>query len=133
MKIAVSSTGTDLDARVDPRFGRAQHLIVVDTDSLAFEAVANPNVTAGGGAGIQTAQIIASKGAEAVLTGNCGPNAYRTLAAAGIPVYAGVSGSVREAIDAFKAGTLAPLSEPSVLGHFGMGGGGGSQGGQGGG
>jgi len=133
MKIAVSSTGPDLDAQVDPRFGRAQHLLIVDTDDLEFEAVANPNVAAGGGAGIQTAQMIANKGAEAVLTGNCGPNAYRTLVAAGIQVYAGVSGSVRDAIDAFKGGKLGPLSEPSVPGHFGMGGGGGTQGGQGGG
>ena len=124
MKIAVSSTGTDLDAQVDPRFGRAQHLLIVDIDSLEFEAVANPNVTAGGGAGIQTAQMIASKGAEAILTGNCGPNAYRTLAAAGIQVYAGVSGSVREAIEAFKKGAFGPLSEPSGPGHAGMGGGG---------
>ena len=124
MKIAVSSTGTDLDAQVDPRFGRAQHLLIVDIDSLEFEAVANPNVTAGGGAGIQTAQMIASKGAEAVLTGSCGPNAFRTLTAAGIQVYAGLSGSVREAVDAFKGGKLGPLSEPSAPGHSGMGGGG---------
>ena len=124
MKIAVSSTGTDLDAQVDPRFGRAQHLLIVDIDSLEFEAVANANAAAGGGAGIQTAQMIASKGAEAVLTGSCGPNAFRTLTAAGIQVYAGLSGSVREAVDAFKGGKLGPLSEPSAPGHSGMGGGG---------
>jgi len=68
--------------------------------------------------------MIASKGAEAVLTGSCGPNAFRTLTAAGIQVYAGLSGSVREAVDAFKGGKLGPLSEPSAPGHSGMGGGG---------
>lgn len=63
MKIAVSSAGPDLESQVDPRFGRAQYLLVVDTDTLEFEALQNPNVAVGGGAGIQTAQMIAAKGA----------------------------------------------------------------------
>jgi predicted Fe-Mo cluster-binding NifX family protein len=123
MKVAVSSTGPDLDAQVDPRFGRAQYLLVVDIDSLEFEALENPNMAAGGGAGIQTAQMIAAKGAEAVITGNCGPNAYRTLAAAGIGVHVGASGTVRQAIEDFKSGKYQATTGPSVPGHFGMGGG----------
>lgn len=122
MKIAITSAAADLDAQMDPRFGRAQYLLIVDTESLEFEAVENPNIAAGGGAGIQTSQMIANKGAEAVLTGNCGPNAYQTLSAAGMKVYVGLSGPVRQALEAFKRGELAPIEGPSVPGHFGRGG-----------
>jgi len=122
MKVAVTSSEPDLDAQVDPRFGRAQYLLVVDSETLEFEAVPNPNTSAGGGAGIQTAQLIASKGAEAVLTGNCGPNAFRTLEAAGIKVYVGVSGTVRDALESLKGGSLSAAPGPSVSGHFGIGG-----------
>jgi len=122
VKVAVTSTGADLDAQVDPRFGRARYLLVVDSDTLDFEAVPNPNVDAGGGAGIQTAQLVASKGAQVVLTGNCGPNAYRTLSAADAQVYAGLSGSVRSAIESLKRGELQPLAGPSVADRFGAGG-----------
>ena len=83
-KIAVSSTGDNLDAQVDPRFGRCAYFIFVDTDTLKYEAVQNPNVSAASGAGIQTAQLVANKEVEAVLTGNVGPNAFQTLQAAGI-------------------------------------------------
>jgi predicted Fe-Mo cluster-binding NifX family protein len=86
MKIAVSATAPGLDAEVDPRFGRCQYFIIVDPQSMEFESVDNSNALASGGAGISTAQMIASKGVEVVLTGNCGPNAYRTLSAAGIQV-----------------------------------------------
>ena len=122
MKIAITSTGPTLDSQVDPRFGRAQYLLIVDTDSLDVEAIDNPNVAAGGGAGIQTAQMVAGKGAQAVLTGNCGPNAFRTLNAADIQIYTNVSGPVRDAIESLKRGVLQPISGPSVGGHFGAGG-----------
>jgi predicted Fe-Mo cluster-binding NifX family protein len=123
VKLAVSSTGPSLDSPVDPRFGRAQYLLIVDVDTLEFEAVQNSNVMAGGGAGIQTAQMIASKGAEAVLTGNCGPNAYRTLNAAGIGVHVGAAGTVREALERWKQGQFQAAVGPSVPGHSGIGGG----------
>ena len=122
MKIAVTSIGTDLDAELDPRFGRAQNVLIVDTDSLEVEAIANPNVGAGGGAGVQTAQMVAGKGVEAVLTGNCGPNAFQTLAAAGIKVYVGLSGTVREAVESFTSGALEAIDAPSVPNRFGTGG-----------
>jgi predicted Fe-Mo cluster-binding NifX family protein len=121
VKIAISSSGPMLDSEVDPRFGRAQYLLIVDTETLDVEPVQNANVAAGGGAGIQAAQVVVSKGTAAVLTGNCGPNAYRTLSAADIEIYAGVSGTVRAAVEAFKRGELSPLSAPSVSGHFGTG------------
>jgi len=128
VKIAITSSGPTLDSQIDPRFGRAQYLLIVDTDSLDVEAIENPNVAAGGGAGIQSAQMVAGKGAKAILTGNCGPNAFRTLSAADIEVYTNVSGAVRDAVEAFTRGALQPISGPSVAGHFGLGQGGGEAG-----
>jgi len=121
MKIAVSAKAPGLDAEVDPRFGRCQYFIIVDPQSMEFETLDNSNAMAAGGAGISTAQMIASKGAEVVLTGNCGPNAYQTLSAAGIQVITGVSGRIKDAIEAFKAGRFQPNAQPSVGDHYGMG------------
>lgn len=120
MKIAITAQGKDLNAEVDPRFGRCQYFIFYDIERGDFEYLENYNVSAGGGAGIQTAQAISEKGAEAVLTGNVGPNAFQTLSAAGIKIYAGVSGKVSEAIEQFKSGSLKPYEAPSVESHFGM-------------
>ena len=120
MKIAITSQGKDLNANVDPRFGRCQYFIIYDTETSNFETIENPNISAGGGAGIQTAQTISEKGVEAVLTGNVGPNAFRTLSAASIEIYAGVSGTVSEAVEQFKSGSLKPYESPSVESHFGM-------------
>jgi predicted Fe-Mo cluster-binding NifX family protein len=120
MRIAITASGPTLDANVDPRFGRCAYFLIVDTDTLEFEAVENPNIALGQGAGIQSAQLIATKGAESVLTGNCGPNAYETLSAAGIEVVPGCSGAVREVVERFKAGQLRPAREPSVASHSGM-------------
>ena len=121
MKIAISSAGPTLEAEVDPRFGRCQYFIIIDPDNMEFEAVENSGAMAGGGAGIATAQMIAGKGIEAVLTGNCGPNAFQVLSAAGIKVVTGVSGKVRDTIQEYKTGSLQPTSQPNVPGHFGMG------------
>lgn len=119
MKIVVTATGTDLEAKIDPRFGRCPYFLFVDTDTMDFEAVENSSVTLGGGAGIQSAQFVAEKGAKAILTGNCGPNAHQTLTAAGIQVIIGANGSVREAVEKFKSGGFAATSQPNVQGHFG--------------
>lgn len=121
MKIAVSATDNSLDSSVDPRFGRCRYFIIVDTDTLEFEAIENESMSLGGGAGIQSAQFIAEKGARCVLTGNCGPNAYGTLSAAGVAVITGCSGSVREAVEQFKAGAQRTAAEPNVPDHFGSG------------
>lgn len=122
MKIAVSSSGQELNARVDPRFGRSPYFIIVEPETMQFEAVCNPNLSAMHGAGIQTAQMIANKGVSAVLTGNCGPNAFQTLSAAGIQVIVGITGTVKDAVERYKKGELKPSSQASVGGHFGMGG-----------
>jgi len=91
MKIAVSATKPSLDADVDPRFGRCQYFVIVDLDTMEFESVENSSAQASGGAGISTGQMIVDKGVEAVLTGNCGPNAYQVLSAAGIKVVTGAT------------------------------------------
>ena len=121
MKIAVSATAPDLDAEVDPRFGRCQYFIIIDPQSMELETLDNSNAMAAGGAGISTAQMIAGKGVEVVLTGNCGPNAYQTLSAAGVQVITGVSGSIKDAIEAFKEGRFQSSAQPSVGSHYGMG------------
>jgi len=110
-----------LDADIDPRFGRCQYFAIGDTDTMKFEFIENSSMAAGGGAGISAAQTIVDKGVKAVLTGNCGPNAYQVLEAAGVQVITGVSGTVKQAINDFKAGKLKAASQPSVKAHHGMG------------
>ncbi len=121
MKIAVTSVGTEMDSQVDPRFGRAACFIVVETETMAFDVVENGNVASAGGAGINTAKAVIDTGAQAVLTGNCGPNAERTLRAGDIKLYTGVKGTVAEALEQFKAGALTEATGPSVDSHAGMG------------
>ncbi len=124
MKIAITANAPNLDADIDPRFGRCQCFIIADPDTMVFETLENSGAAAGGGAGIATAQTLTGKNIEAVLTGNCGPNAYEVLAAVNIKVVTGVSGKVREAIQSYKSGKLKASSQPNVAGHFGTGGGG---------
>jgi len=120
MKIAISSTGPDLESEVDPRFGRCQYFMIVDSYDMSFEAVANTNMSQGSGVGIQSAKVVADKGAKAVLTGNVGPNAHQVLSAAGLDVMTGVSGTVREAAQQYKNGQLQPADEPNVQNHSGF-------------
>ncbi|MDK2972979.1 MAG: hypothetical protein PWP23_2734 [Candidatus Sumerlaeota bacterium] len=119
MKIAISATRGSLDAQLDPRFGRCAYFLLVETDDLSYEAIGNPNLSLGGGAGIQSAQLLTQQGVRHVLTGNCGPNAYQALSAAGIAVVAGCSGSVRDAIARFTAGEHPPIAEATVSNHYG--------------
>jgi len=133
MRIAISATGPTLDAEVDPRFGRCQYFIIVDPETMEFEALENSNAVAAGGAGISTGQMIAGKGVEVVLTGNCGPNAYQVLSAAGLQVITGVSGKIKDAIEEYKLGTFSAAQQPNVADHFGVSYGRGMGGGMGGG
>jgi predicted Fe-Mo cluster-binding NifX family protein len=120
MKICVTSQADNLDAELDPRFGRCKYFLFVDQDTLEFEAIENPNIDATGGAGIQSGQLVANKGVKVVLTGNVGPNAFQTLKTAGIDVVTGLSGNVKEAIEKYKKGGIAPTQGPSVSSKFGL-------------
>jgi len=120
MKVCVTSEGNTLDAKIDQRFGRCQYFIFVDAETLEFETIENPNISASGGAGIQSAQLVAQKEVKAILTGNVGPNAFQTLQAAKIDVVTSVSGNVKDAIEKYKRGELKPTQGPSVKSKFGM-------------
>jgi len=120
MKIAVTSTGPTLDDNVEARFGRCPYFLIIDTDTMQYETIENPNIAIGGGAGIQSAQLMSEKGVTTVLTGNCGPNAFSVFGQAGIQVIVGVSGPVRNAVEQFKAAAFSSASGPSVASHFGV-------------
>jgi predicted Fe-Mo cluster-binding NifX family protein len=120
MKIAISSSGADLNAQVDPRFGRCQYFIIVDPDTMKFEALENNSASSGGGAGIAAGQFVVGKGVGAVLTGHCGPNAFNVLEAAGVKVMTGVSGTVQDAVEGYKSGKYQADSKPDAAPHSGM-------------
>ena len=103
MKIGVSATGGSMDAQVEPRFGRCPFFVIVDTDTMKFEAFSNPATSLPGGAGPRTVQEFQQRGAEVILTGNVGPNAQTALEQSGLEVVTGVSGSVREAVEKYKS------------------------------
>jgi len=120
MKIAITSNGPDLKSQVDPRFGRCAYFILIDTDSDKIEALENSGAQGMGGVGIQSGQIMADREVKVILTGNCGPNAFRTLQAAGIEVITGITGTVQEALDKYKSGAFQPVSHPNVSSHSGI-------------
>ncbi|RLG36156.1 dinitrogenase iron-molybdenum cofactor biosynthesis protein [Methanosarcinales archaeon] len=121
MKVCVTAMGKDLDAEVDPRFGRCQYFIFVDTDTMAFDAVENTAIAAPGGAGIQAAQTVVNKGVDVLISGNIGPNAFQVLSTAGVKVATGAYGTVREAIEMYKSGKLNVSGGSTVGAHAGMG------------
>ncbi len=120
MKVCLSSTSNSLEAQLDPRFGRCAYLIIVDIETMQFEAI--PNLAAGTreGAGIFAAQTIANKGVNVLITGNVGPNAFRALSAAGIEIMTDASGTIREVVEKFKKNELKKTGVPTVGGHFGV-------------
>jgi len=121
MKICVTSVSGNLDAQVDPRFGRCPYFTIVDSETMEFNAISNDSTNAAHGAGIQAAQTVANMGAKVVITGNVGPNAFNVLSATGIKIVTGVSGSIRDAVEKYKSGQLKETGNPTVGGHFGMG------------
>ncbi len=119
MKIAFTSTGCDLEAALDPRFGRAAKFIVCDLDTGGFEAVDNSqNLNAAQGAGIQAAETVARLGATALVTGHCGPKAFRVLRAAGIKIYNTDAQTVATALEKFRRNELVEASGADVEGHW---------------
>jgi predicted Fe-Mo cluster-binding NifX family protein len=123
MKIAITAGGTHLDAPISPIFGRCPTYLFVDTETLAYEPVENPAISAPSGAGIQAAQFVVEHGARALLTGNLGPNAADALKAAQVPIYQISEGTVRQAVDMFRKGQLYPISGANVSSRSGMRGG----------
>ncbi|HHV80796.1 MAG TPA: NifB/NifX family molybdenum-iron cluster-binding protein [Candidatus Atribacteria bacterium] len=120
MKIGITAKGDNLDSEVDPRFGRCKYFIIVDPDTLEFEAIENFSIEASGGAGVQSGQLVATKEVEVILTGNIGPNAFQILQSAGIKTITGASGKVREAIEKYKKGGFKPVEGSNVNSKFGV-------------
>ncbi|OPZ82613.1 MAG: Dinitrogenase iron-molybdenum cofactor [bacterium ADurb.Bin429] len=119
MKIAVPAVDREPTAMIDARFGRAPWFLVYDTETQAWEAVANTsNLQTAQGAGIQSAETIARRGVAVVLAPHCGPKAFRVLQAAGVTVHLGVSGTVNDALTAYQAGQLPPAVAADVEGHW---------------
>ena len=132
MKIAISASGDKLDAPIDPRFGRSPYHVIVDTDTMSYEAVANTGMNASSGAGIGAAQSVASKGVQAVVTGSFGPNATMVLSQAGIKMMTGATGTVREAVEAYRNSSLTEVNPtPGTAYGRGMGRGMGNRSGRG--
>ena len=121
MKICVTAVSSSLEAQIDPRFGRCPYFVIVNSETMKFEAVPNTGSGLMSGAGIQAAQTIANKGVKVLITGNVGPNAFQALSAAGIRIVTGAFGNVREVVEKYKSGELKEISSPTVRGRFGMG------------
>lgn len=121
MKLCISSTKDSLEASVDPRFGRCQYFLFIDTETMNFEAIGNPAFSAGGGAGVQAAQMVVNKGADAVMTGDVGPNAFQALEAAGVKIVTGTRGPVKDAVEKFVGGGAQYALAPSINTHHGAG------------
>jgi predicted DNA-binding protein (UPF0251 family)/predicted Fe-Mo cluster-binding NifX family protein len=119
IKIGISAAAPDMKADIDPRFGRCRYFIIVNPETMAFETLENSGAADAGGAGIATAKSLAGKDIEAIITGNCGPNAFNALTAVGIKVITGVSGTVEDAVKNYMAGELKTSFKPNVAGHFG--------------
>jgi predicted Fe-Mo cluster-binding NifX family protein len=119
MKIAVTSQGTTHDSPIDTRFGRAQYFLVHDDQTGTWESISNEqNMQAAQGAGIQAATTVANAGCTVLITGHCGPKAYRTLRSAGIDIYTSKAVTVDQALAAFLQGTLHKLDQADVEGHW---------------
>ena len=119
MKIAITSTGKALDSHLDPRFGRAEYFIIVDPETMVFEALENSqNFDLPQGAGIQAGKTIADNKVDALITGHCGPKAFKVLQAAGVKIMTGASGKIADVIAQFKRGELETATEADVEDHW---------------
>jgi predicted Fe-Mo cluster-binding NifX family protein len=121
MKACVTATGLDLDSEIDPLFGRCRHFLFVDMESLEWEAVENPNFAVREGAGIQSAQLVANKGVDTIITGQVGPNAFSVLRVAGVKILVGISGKVRDVLEKYQRGELVSFAQgPNVQRYDGV-------------
>jgi predicted Fe-Mo cluster-binding NifX family protein len=120
MKVAISATGKNLESTIDERFGRCRYFIIVETDDMSFDVVENTNADLSTSAGIQSASFVASTGAEAVITGNCGPKAMQVIAATNIQMILGQHGVIKDAIERFKRGKLNTSTRENALENSGV-------------
>ena len=119
MNIVVTSTGKELSSQLDNRFGRAKYFILYKTDDSTSSAHDNNmNLSAAQGAGIQAAQNVVDLGAEVVITGNCGPKAFRVLTTAKIKIYIASNCTIQEALDSYSKNQLKELNDSNVEGHW---------------
>jgi predicted Fe-Mo cluster-binding NifX family protein len=119
MKIIFTTSGWGEEAPLDPRFGRAAGFLLYDSDDRSFQPIDNiEGADSGLGAGIQAAERVAKAGADVVVTGHCGPKAFRVLHAAGVKVFNTEAATVADALDLFRAGRLVEATEPDVDGHW---------------
>jgi predicted Fe-Mo cluster-binding NifX family protein len=119
MRIAITSAGRELDSDLDPRFGRAEYFILVDPATMAFEVVENAqNINLPQGAGIQAGKTIVEHDVDVLITGHCGPKAFKVLQSAGVKIMTGASGKVADAIAQFNNGELETAAEADVEGHW---------------
>jgi predicted Fe-Mo cluster-binding NifX family protein len=119
MKIAFTTSGNDLSSPLDTRFGRAPKFLIYDQDNDTFELIDNQqNLNAAQGAGIQSAQTVARSGVQALVTGHCGPKAFRVLNAARIKIFSSDAPTVAAALDQYRAGQLSEITSPDVEGHW---------------
>lgn len=117
MKIAITTQGKDLQAKIDPRFGRAENFVIVDSETMEYEGISNDGINVAHGAGTQAAMLMSEKDVDVVITGNVGPNAHQTLTAAGIKMYQASDVTVGEAIEKFKRGELKEITQAGPAGH----------------
>lgn len=119
MKIAFTTSGNDLNAPLDTRFGRAPKFLIYDLEAKTFEIIDNEqNLNAAQGAGIQSAQNIARQGVAALVTGHCGPKAFRVLGAAGIKIYNTNVAIVSDALNLYMVGKLTEAASADVEEHW---------------
>jgi len=119
MRIAVTSTGKDMDSNMDPRFGRAAYFIIVNSETMEYEAVENSqSLNLPQGAGIQAGKIVIENNVDVLITGNCGPKAFQVLQSASVKIFTGAEGSVADAVSKYKNGELKSSGEANVEGHW---------------
>lgn len=120
MKIAISAAGGSPDSPMDARFGRAGYFQIFDDETGEYKVIDNTTGRdAMQGAGVQAGELVASQGVSVLITGHCGPKAFRVLNAAGVKVMLCGGGTVESAVDEYKSGALKEAAGPDVNGHWG--------------
>lgn len=123
MKIAISSTGKDLESNVDVRFGRCPYFLIVEIEDKKIKkvkAIENIATAQAGGAGITAAQIVANEKVEVIISVNMGPRAFDVFGQLGIKVYQG-QGKIKDVVQQFIDGKLKEISTPTGPQHMGIG------------